>query len=144
MQTSGELKTQANIYSLLNLWGGPTLALSDWYPWCCEGGNINTTSQNSSPCSHLDRCVPSWGSHQQPHSHKGVQIASLHLLSVRGMERDGYWCLSQSCSLGTEREWSPNIGDQKLERRWKRQTQTEKEGAYRDLNGCAGLKVLQK
>lgn len=32
------------------------MALSDWYPWCCEGGNINTTAPKYSPNSHADRC----------------------------------------------------------------------------------------
>lgn len=32
------------------------LAPPDWYPWRCEGGNINTTAHKSSLRSRLDGC----------------------------------------------------------------------------------------
>ena len=119
MQTSVKLKTWANIYSYLNLRCCPTLALPDWYPWCCEGGNINTTAQNSSLGSHLDRCSQSWGSHQPPRSHKVMQTASSQLLSVRAMERD----MNDVCHRVVVLEENRNyfqISDQKKERGGKR------------------------
>ncbi len=144
MQTSAELETRANIYRFLNLWGGPTLALSDWYPWCCEGGNINTTAQKSSLCSHLDRCSQSWGSHQQPRSRKVMQTASVQLLSVK------WWkvivngvCHGAAALVGMLSKWVIKSW-REGQRESMSETDVDKEGECRDLDGCAGLKVLPK
>lgn len=57
----------------LNLWGGPMLARPDWYPWRCEGGNINTAVRESSLRSGLGWCSQGWGSSRHLQSHKEAE-----------------------------------------------------------------------
>lgn len=54
------------------------LAPPDWYPWRCEGGNINTTTHKSSLRSRLDGCSQGRGSRQRLPSHKeAMQLCCL-------------------------------------------------------------------